>query len=353
MTRVHIIACALTGVLLPPLCARALGAPKGNEQETTDADLGAPRISGKLSFRCEPDDKSKAAGARAFDETLELANDRVTSKRLTGEGFPVALSIPKVVNGIPTFNIVFKKEGAAATYFIRVKRGGAVSGSFTRTEGGKTLRYVIGSTAEHEQPATRPTGPMDKGTLLEPAVLRVNGGFVRLMAVPVAMADAGVNADKTKVSAILKSAGADQNALRLSLLRRQITPEQYAAQGEARIAAGQKALAGLFGPDKSPQVERAMEQPFAATYVYLNQLRAAAVEVGDNDRAKRADHAAYEGLLKLTELAKQKHALTPDAVAKLKDRARTDVAAALGDDKREQFDKTLDALTSYKPEKSD
>src|SRR3954452_13292181 len=147
-----------TATLVAAPAAKPAAAPPKDSADTTDGDLGAPRISGKFSFRCEPDAKSKAAGAQPFDETLEIANDRVASKRLAGEGFPQALSIPKVVNGVPTFNVVFKKPGAAATYFIRVKRGGAVSGSLTRTDGGKTLRYVIGSTADNEQPAAKPSG---------------------------------------------------------------------------------------------------------------------------------------------------------------------------------------------------
>src|SRR3954469_5289593 len=94
--------------------------------------VDAPRIGGELTFTCVPDDKSKKAGAKEFEDTLELGDDRVKSKSLAADGFPNTLSIPKVVNGVPTFNIVFKKPGATATYFIRAKPGGNVTGSFTR-----------------------------------------------------------------------------------------------------------------------------------------------------------------------------------------------------------------------------
>ena len=188
-----------------------------------EPDLGdGTQISGTLVFTCTPDEKSKKAGASPFEDTLELGNDRVKSKALTAEGFPVALSIPKTVNGVPTFNAIFKKPGATATYFIRVKEGGVVSGSLTRTQGGKTIRYVIGTIGARDDAAA--AAKVDAA--LDPAVLRVNGGFVRLMSVQVAMADAGVNADKAKVAAILKSAGSDQNALRAELLGKKITPEQ-------------------------------------------------------------------------------------------------------------------------------
>src|SRR5688572_21024504 len=111
-----------------------------------EPDVGdGTRVSGTVTFACTPDEKSKNAGATAFEDTLELGDDRVKSKVLTAEGFPVALSIPKMVNGVPTFNASFKKPGATATYFIRVKDGGTVSGSLTRMQGGKTVRYTIGT----------------------------------------------------------------------------------------------------------------------------------------------------------------------------------------------------------------
>src|SRR5690349_9654408 len=72
------------------------------------ADVNAPRIAGSLTFTCVPDKKSKDAGATEFEDTLELGDDRVKSKALSADGFPGTLSIPKVVNDVPTFTIVFK-----------------------------------------------------------------------------------------------------------------------------------------------------------------------------------------------------------------------------------------------------
>ena len=55
---------------------------------------GGTRLRGTLSFTCTPDEKSKKAGAEAFEDSLDVDNDRVKSTKLSAEGFPVALSIP-------------------------------------------------------------------------------------------------------------------------------------------------------------------------------------------------------------------------------------------------------------------
>jgi hypothetical protein len=312
------------------------------------ADQGAadaPRIAGSLTFTCVPDPKSKAAGAKEFEDTLELGDDRVTSKALSADGFPVALSIPKIVNGVPTFNIVFKKPGTTATYFIRAKPGGDVTGSFTRVEGGKTLRYAIGGGGGGG--GAKQVG--NTSPSLDPEVLRVNGGFVRLMSVQVAMADAGVNADKAKLAAILKSAGNDHNALRGELAQRKLDAKQYVSKAEARLTEAQRSVTAFLGANAAA-VEAAQDGPFAGTYVYLNQMRGAVADsVGGEAGARRADQLIYQSLVELTNLARTKDKLTPDVAAKLRERTKADVTSAVAEPHRERFEFTLDAMASYKP----
>jgi hypothetical protein len=311
------------------------------------ADQGAadaPRIAGELTFTCVPDAKSKAAGAKEFEDTLDLGEDRVKSKALAAEGFPGTLAIPKVVNGIPTFNIVFKKPGTTATYFIRAKPGGDVTGSFTRVEGGKTLRYTIGGGGGGSKQAgdTEAKTPSS----LDPDVLRVNGGYVRLMSVQVAMADAGVRADKAKLAAILKAAGADQNALRNELAQGKLDAKQYVTKAEARLNEAQRSVTQFLG-EHAAAVRAAQDKPFAATYVYLNQMRGAVVDAGGGD-AKHADQLIYQSLLELTKLARAKDKLTPEAAETLREQTKAGVTKALAESHRERFDKALDAMASYK-----
>jgi hypothetical protein len=317
---------------------------RGADQGAADA----PRIAGSLTFTCVPDDKSKKAGATEFEDTLELGDDQVKSKALAAEGFPGTLAIPKVVNGVPTFNIVFKKTGATATYFIRAKPGGEVTGSFTRVEGGKTLRYTIGGGSKQ---ARNGDVPAKTSPSLDPDVLRVNGGYVRLMSIQVAMADAGVTVDKAKLAAMLKAAGNDQNALRNELAAGKLDAKQYAAKAEARLNEAQRSVKALLG-ERAAAVEAAQDKPFAATYVYLNQMRGAVADAGGGDPAvvKHADQLIYQSLLELTKVAREKDKLTPDAAAKLRDRTRADVASALAESHRERFEKTLDAMASCTPE---
>jgi hypothetical protein len=316
---------------------------RGADQGAADA----PRIAGSLTFTCVPDEKSKKAGAKEFEDTLDLGEDRVKSKALAADGFPGTLSIPKVVNGVPTFNIVFKKPGATATYFIRAKPGGDVTGSFTRVEGGKTLRYTIGGGSKQ---AGNVAAPVKTPASLDPDVLRVNGGYVRLMSIQVAMADAGVSADKAKLAAILKAAGNDENALRHELAAGKIDATQYVAKAESRLNEAQRSVKQFLG-DHAAAVEAAQDGPFAGTYAYLNQMRGAVADAGGGDAAaaKHADQLIYQSLLELTKLARAKDKLTPDAAEKLRERTRTDVTKALAESHRERFEKTLEAMASYKP----
>src|SRR5688572_7315278 len=171
------------------------------------------------SFACTPDAKSKAAGATRFVDTLDVGGLTAKSAALSEDGFPEAKAEPKTVNDVVTLNVTFRKTGGAtAAYFLRAKKDGTVSGSLVRTEGGKALRYTVGATsareaAEPDEPP-KPAARAAAEAALDPEVLRVNGGFVRLMSAQAALADAGVKADKAKVAEILKAAGAHQNELR-------------------------------------------------------------------------------------------------------------------------------------------
>lgn len=326
----------ILGVLLFAIATRAADEPA----------VDAPRMSGTLSFTCTPDAKSKTAGAAPFDDTLELGDDRVKSKALAGQGFPVALSIPKIVNGVTTINASFKKQGDTATYFLRIKSDKQITGSFVRMTGTKTLRYTIGGGSSRGEPENPNPSKTTGDALLDPDVLRVNGGFVRLMSAQVAMADAGVSAEKTKVAEIIKSAGADQNTMRMSLIKGEMTPAQYVHKAEARLAAAHDAVAKVLG-DNAAKVEKAYDAPFAGGYVKLNQMRAAVADSGaPADASKRADQVIYHSLLDLTMLAKKRGELTADAAHKLEDRTHTDVLSALGADHRERFDKVFTGLSS-------
>jgi hypothetical protein len=333
------------------MAAGASAAPK----KTADAGAGggAATMAESLTFTCTPDEKSKAAGAAPFEDTLDFTTDSAKSAALSKEGFAEAATSPKTVNEVITINVTFKKPGETAAYFIRAKKDGTLSGSLVRRAGTKTLRYTIGTTSDNEAaernaPAKASTKPSDLA--LDPAVLRVNGGFVRLMGAQAAMADAGVNADKGKVAAILKAAGAEQNRMRTELLKGELTPDAYAKEGEERLAQARAALVKLLGADKAAAVEDAHAQPFTSAYVYLNQMRAALVESGGSGEGfKRADKAIYEGLVNLTVQAKQKGKLTPGSAAKLKDDTRAAVLAAIDPKTRERFERTFDGLTAYKP----
>lgn len=311
-------------------------------------DVGdGTQISGSLTFTCTPDEKSKNAGAAAFDDTLDLGNDRVKSAVLAKVGFPPALLVPKLVNGVPTFTAIFRKAGVTATYFIRAKPGGEVSGSFTRVEGGKTLRYTLGASTPRESANGHASKIAD--VMLDPEVLRINGGFVRLMSVQVAMADAGVNADKSRLAAILKSAGVKQDDLRTGLASHKLKPDQYVKQAEAVLSDANKSVQQLLG-NNAEKVQAAYDAPFASGYVYLNQMRAAAAESNaTSDAVKLADQAVYKSLLDLARLAKKKDELTSDAVATIKQRAHTEVVTALGEAHRKRLEETLASMASYKP----
>ena len=315
-----------------------------------DPHVDAPRVTGTLSFTCTPDPRSKAAGAAPFDDTLDIFADRVESKALKAEGFPIALAIPKVAGGVTEFKATFKRNenGATATYFVRAKADGSVSGSLTRNDpGGKTRRYTLGTRARAPAATTNPAA--DAAAALDPGVLRVNGAFVRLMSIRSAMADAGVNADRAKLAAILKSAGEDHNALRVALLTGEVPPAEYVKRGEARLAEARGALKQLFGDDRSGAVEAAYAAPFAKGYVTLNQMRAAVADAGaPADATKRADQVVVRSLVELAALAKKREQLTPDALWALTERARGDVVAALGErgDARRRFERLFEGLAS-------
>jgi hypothetical protein len=314
-------------------------------------------LADSLSFTCTPDEKSKAAGATAFEETLDISGGTAKSAALAKEGFAEADASPKTVNEVITLNVTFKKAGATASYFLRSKKDGTLSGSLVRKEGAKSLRYTIGATTE-EAAKAGPAGPPKHGgkgaaaaeAALDPAVLRVDGGFVRLMCAPAAMADAVVTSDKAKVGAVLKDAGAEQNHLRSELLDGKLKPDEYAKQGAERLTKAQADLAKVLGPDKSAAVEAAYGRPFASTFVQLNQMRTALAQSGGaGEGFKRADKAVYEALVNLATQAKKADKLTPESAAKLRDDARAAVVAAIDPATRKRFEQTFDGLMAYKP----
>src|SRR5688572_6786813 len=116
----------LTSILLTAAAAGAYADP------SIEADLNAPRVAGEFPVTCTPDEKSKKAGAKAFDDTVTLDSDRVRSTALKAQGYAdEALAIPKIVNGVVTVSVSFKKGGGKATYFLRVKKDGTITGSLT------------------------------------------------------------------------------------------------------------------------------------------------------------------------------------------------------------------------------
>jgi hypothetical protein len=178
-------------------------------------------------------------------------------------------------------------------------------------------------------------------------VVRVNVGYVRLMSVQVAMADAGVRADKAKLAAILKAAGADQNALRNELAQGKLDAKQYVTKAEARLNEAQRSVTQFLG-EHADAVRAAQDKPFAATYVYLNQMRGAVIDAGGGAAAKHADQLIYQSLLELTKLARAKDKLTPEAAETLREQTKAGVTKALAESHRERFDNALDAMASYK-----
>jgi hypothetical protein len=184
---------------------------------------------------------------------------------------------------------------------------------------------------------------------MEPAVLRVNGEFVRLMSVPAAIAEARVRTDKAKVTAILKEVGDGHNAQRFPLLKGTITAEQYVKQSEQRLADGWKSLRELLGEQSAASVEKAYGQPYTSVNVYLNQVRAALAELSDPKATAPADKVVQKYLAALAALAKQPKLRTPEGIAQIKEQARAEVVRALGAEHRPRFETIVAGMTAAQP----
>ncbi len=310
------------------------------------------KVSGKMSFTCTPDAKSKEAGATPFDDTLELKEDHATSTKLAADGFPEGKSIPESgdESGL-ALKATFKKTGATATYSIHLRKGTAdktahVSGTFVRVEGGKTTRYTVGDLGAAAQAAA--------AAATDPAVLHADGGFIRLMNAQAALADAGIKTDNAKLAAIIKSAGQDQSAMQAKLRAHTLTPADYEKQANDRLKAAHEALGELVGGGaNAAKLEKSFDKPFASGFVRMKQMMAAARVVPDEARRKKVDQAVSGRLLELSKLAKKPDQLTPDAVDKIVEHAHADVTKVLGPDDAKLFDRVYTAMSSSGESKAD
>ena len=335
-----------------------------------DDDLGdGTRVTGDLEVTCTPDKKSKDAGAEEFDDTLKLADDRVESKALSARGFPDVLAIPKTVNGVVTLNVTFQKKNNKdkAVYTLRLKKDGAVGGSLTITERGTRQRYTVrskGAPAVAEKPGAAGGGGKGKakagkgrkgsgaGAAAEPdpAVVRVDGGFVRLMTAQVALAEAGVKDDakKAKVAEILKAAGTDQIGLKGTYLSGAMTAAEYADAAGRRLDEANKALAALLGDDIA-DLEAAYKKPAAAEFLYHNAMRAALAELDDRSKTAAADKAVHQSMLELALLVRKPAGREADVLAKFRELTDTRVKKALPAPLWARVQKTVEGLMSYEP----
>ena len=355
------------------LAACWLGAASVGAQEVDEKDIAAPRVRDTLELTCTPDAKSKKAGAEAFDDTVTLKDDRVRSKALKAKGFADALAIPKFVNGVLTVQVSFAKTGGGkATYFIRVKKDGAINGSLTIKDGKDQQRYVVtargvapsdeavaaDAPAAGKQGKSRsknaPGGAGKAGAkAADPAVLRVDGGFVRLMTVQIAMAEAGVSDKvvKSKISEILKLAGTEQMNLRTAHLTGKLTAAEYAEVAGERLKESNAALATLLG-DKAAEVEAAYDKPMTAEFLYHNALRAALAELA-SDKARAADKVVHQRLVDLALLIRKPAGRESAALATFRGETDAQVEKSLPAAQWARVQKTVAGLTSYTPDAGD
>ncbi len=348
--------CICVALTLLTLAPGAAGAA-----DTVDIGDGT-RVKGVLEVTCTPDEKSTLVGAKAFDDTISMANDRVVSSALDDRGYGEALSIPKSVNGMVVLNVVFQKRNGKATYTLRVKKDGAVTGSLTVNERNDRFRYTVrnkGAKVE-EKPTTEPEsqgkrgkskGPAAAGgPSTEPAVLRVDGGFVRLMTAQVALAQAGVKgkATKAKVVEIITAAGTDQIPLKGQLLSGTLTAEAYADAAGRRLQAANDELAVLLGDD-IVKVDAAYEQPITAEFLHHNALRAALADLGAGPKVEKASQSVYRRMVDLALLMRNPGGREPAALKKFRAETIAEVKKALPPVQWARVEKTVDGLTSSKP----
>jgi hypothetical protein len=350
----------LTSILLMTAFAGARADP------SIEADLSAPRVAGEFEVTCTPDEKSKKAGAKAFDDTVTLDSDRVRSTALKSQGYAAeALAIPKIVNGVVTVSVSFKRPGGAgkAMYFLRVKKDGTVSGSLTTGEGKDRLRYVVhakGTPPPNEKkPKAKSAGKgKSKGgggdaPPEDPAVVRVDGGFVRLMTAQVALAEAGVKdkAAKAKVVQILEAAGGDQITLKGTYLSGTMTAAQYAEAAGRRLDDANRELATVLGADLA-KVEAAYEKPMTAEFLYHNAIRAALQDLEATPKVEAANKAVYKRLIDLALLIRKPEGREPPALEKFRSETAAQIGKSLPAAQWAKIQKTAVALTAYRPGQS-
>jgi hypothetical protein len=358
---------ALVLCLAMAFCAAAhaqrLGGPLGATDEEEAGD--GTRVSGTLEVTCTPDEKSKKAGAAALDDTVTMAEDRVQSKALGARGYPEALAIPKTVNGVVTMTAVFKKKtGEKGTYSLRIKKDGAVSGSLTTVEGTTKYRYLVrtkgsAATADPDAPASaagkkRGKSKAGKGggdvAEADPEVIRVDGGFVRLMTTNVALTEARVKDDakKAKVAAIQKAAGTEWQALKGTYRSGAISAAEYAEAAGRRLDEANAELAALLG-DEIADLDAAYAKPATAEFLYHNAMRAALAELDDPGRTAAADKAVHQSMTELALLVRKPAGREADVLAKFRELTEARVQKALPAPLWARVQKTVAGLTSYRP----
>ena len=322
-------------------------------------------MSGTLEVTCTPDEKSKKAGATPFDDTVTLSEDRVESKELSRRGFPESLSVPKTVNGVITLSVTFKKRnGDKATYSLRMKEEGVVGGSLTITEGKQRFRYRLRKQGTPEQAdpvkssAAKQGGKGGKAKAgkgkkpeSDPAVIRVDGGFVRLMTANVALTEARVKdaAKKAKVAEIQQAAGTDWQAMKGTYLSGAISAADYAEAAGRRLNQANADLAALLG-DEIADLDAAYAKPAAAEFLYHNALRAALAELDDETKTAGADKAVHQSMVDLAKLVRNPAGREADVLKKFRELTDARVKKALPAPLWERVQKTVEGLTSYRPE---
>lgn len=339
----------------------------GSRSHAADAveDAGdGTRLVGAVEVTCTPDEKSKAAGDTAFDDTITFDNDRVESKALGERGFPKTLSIPRTVNGVLTMTVAFKKRGGGekATYLLRRKKDGTISGTLTIVEGKTRHRYLVrdkgapaptdpdsGDTAAAGKPGKSKRGKSAKDAT-EPAVIRVDGGFVRLMTTNVALTEARITdkARKAKVTEIQNAAGADWQALKGTYLSGAISAAEYTGAAGRRLDEANRELKAALG-DAIGDLEAAYAKPTAAEFLYHNALRAALAELDSPKKTAAAEKAVYQGMLDLAKLVRNPAGREPDVLAKFRELTDARVKKALPAAEWTRVRKMVEALTSYRP----
>ena len=357
-----VLCLALAWCLARAAHAQRLGGKLGQNPEEDIGD--GTRVSGTLEVTCTPDEKSRKIGAVPFDDVITLSEDRVECKALSARGYPESLSIPKTVNGVITMTVSFKKNsGDKATYSLRIKPDETVSGSLTTIEGkGKTrYRYLV-RTKGAPEPKESETAAAAKGKKgkskskkqadapADPAVLKVDGGFVRLMTTNVALTEARVKdpAKKAKVTEIQNAAGTDWQALKGTYMSGALSTAEYVEAATRRLDDANREMKALLGDDIA-DLETAYASPTVTAFLYHNAMRAALAELENAPKAVAADKAVYESMLELAMLVRKPAGREPDVLAKFRELTDTRVKKVLPAAQWAKVQKTVEGLTSYRP----